>query len=164
MRFVYWECAAQEPSLLCQLYKRLGPCMVAKLRGDFAFVLHDSVMVRPYFPNGPCPILLTCDCLSQQSAGSRGVLLTGKADGTSWMSCAESDAGSTIRGVQRAAGVCSDSGWQPGSGGGCPRAAEHRGVPARREAAGKLAQPDSCAQRVIHTCRQWPRAAIRDIY
>lgn len=35
----------QEAYLICKLYKKLGPCMVSKLQGDFAFVLHDSHMV-----------------------------------------------------------------------------------------------------------------------
>ena len=37
----------QEPLAICQLYRSLGPAMVAKLHGDFAFVLHDSHLVRP---------------------------------------------------------------------------------------------------------------------
>lgn len=37
----------QEPLAICQLYRSLGPAMVAKLQGDFAFVLHDSRLVRP---------------------------------------------------------------------------------------------------------------------
>ncbi|CAL5228773.1 g11963 [Coccomyxa viridis] len=32
----------REPLAICQLYRSLGPAMVAKLQGDFAFVLHDS--------------------------------------------------------------------------------------------------------------------------
>ena len=36
----------QEPLAICQLYRSLGPAMVAKLHGDFAFVLHDSRLVR----------------------------------------------------------------------------------------------------------------------
>ncbi len=36
----------QEAYLIYKLYKKLGPCMVSKLQGDFAFVLHDSHVVR----------------------------------------------------------------------------------------------------------------------
>jgi hypothetical protein len=36
---------SQEPSLIYRLYRKLGPCMVSRLQGDFAFVLHDSHMV-----------------------------------------------------------------------------------------------------------------------
>ncbi len=36
----------QEAYLIYKLYKKLGPCMVSRLQGDFVFVLHDSQMVR----------------------------------------------------------------------------------------------------------------------
>ena len=50
----------QEPALICQLYRKLGPCMVSKLQGDFAFVLHDSAMVSnaaPAHVQNPLPRL-----------------------------------------------------------------------------------------------------------
>ncbi|BDA45459.1 hypothetical protein COCOBI_07-2460 [Coccomyxa sp. Obi] len=34
--------SCQEAYLIYKLYKKLGPCMVSRLQGDFAFVLHDS--------------------------------------------------------------------------------------------------------------------------
>lgn len=36
----------QEPLAICQLYRSLGPAMVARLHGNFAFVVHDSRLVR----------------------------------------------------------------------------------------------------------------------
>lgn len=39
------HCPLQEPIAICQMYRILGPAMVAKLQGDFAFVLHDASSV-----------------------------------------------------------------------------------------------------------------------
>ena len=58
----------QEPLAICQLYRSLGPAMVAKLQGDFAFVLHDSRLVRsslcwPAHRALPKPALTSCHTL-----------------------------------------------------------------------------------------------------
>lgn len=45
----------QEPHAICKLYRSLGPAMVARLHGDFAFVLHDSRMV-----SYPAPLSTPC--------------------------------------------------------------------------------------------------------
>lgn len=59
----------QEPLAICQLYRSLGPAMVAKLHGDFAFVLHDSRLVRSPHLAGlltkPCSIPVQSACHSE---------------------------------------------------------------------------------------------------
>jgi len=36
----------QEAAVLCHMYAQLGTDLLAKLKGDFAFVLYDAKLVR----------------------------------------------------------------------------------------------------------------------
>ena len=59
----------QEPHAICKLYRSLGPAMVARLHGDFAFVLHDSRMVSYPTPlSTPCQSTSLLHCWMQAQA------------------------------------------------------------------------------------------------